>query len=331
MKALMIEKPKTISLKDVPYPRLNEDEVIVKVKKSGVCGTDLNIYKGDYNINYPIIPGHEFSGIVDKLGKNVEGIKEGDRVAVDPSYSCGKCKFCLANRKNLCIDFGGIGTTQPGGMAEYVSVPKEKIFILPDFMSYTEAAFVEPVACVLNALSRLKVKIGDKILLFGVGSMGLQLLQGLVHAGASELIVVDKSSHKLKLAKELGATEGVLSEHVEEKLSNRKFDIAIDATGNTSVIQQIFQFMDGGAKFLQFGVTSPESYININPFDVYNQEWSIMGSMSLNNKFLPAFNWIKEERINLSPLVTSEVSLEESIRFFEKPNSIEELKVHISM
>src|SRR5699024_9162849 len=132
------------------------------------------------NIKYPVIPGHEFSGIIDSIGTNVKNMKVGERVTADPSYSCGRCKYCLSNKKNLCVDFGGIGTTLPGSMAEYVSVSKEKVFRLPDSMSFEEAAFIEPIACVVNGLNQLQLDIGSKILLFGVGAMGLQLLQVLV-------------------------------------------------------------------------------------------------------------------------------------------------------
>lgn len=335
MKALVVEKPYTATIKEVPYPQVGADEVIIKVENVGICGTDIHIFQGEFLSPYPIIPGHEFSGTVHEVGENVSSYKIGDRVTADPSLFCGHCEFCLTNRGNQCENWGAIGNTVDGSMAEYINVPSRNVVKIPDSMTYAEAAFIEPMACVVHGMNRIQLQVGDRVILFGAGAMGQQLIQSVKMAGASEIVVVDIAQEKLALALDWGATKGVLSNNIEEELRTDQyangFDVVIDATGIPQVIEQALTFMGKTAKYLQFGVTPQDSQVVIEPFKLYNNDWTIIGSMAINHTFLPAFNWVKEGRIELKHLISKEISLEETVAFFKGPKNPSDLKIQIKL
>ncbi|WP_096189873.1 zinc-dependent alcohol dehydrogenase family protein [Evansella halocellulosilytica] len=333
MKALVIEEPGKAVIKDVPYPKPGLGEVTVKVSQVGICGTDVHIYKGEFLSPYPIIPGHEFSGIIHEVGEGVPSFQKGQRVAADPSLFCGKCEYCMTNRGNHCENWGALGNTVDGSMAEYVKVPYKNLVVLPEEMSFEEGAFIEPLACVVYAMHRLQMKVGDQVLLFGAGAMGQQLVQSFKAAGASQLVVVDISEEKLQLAKEWGATHVFTSAQLEEArtIQPRGFDIVVDATGIPNVIEEALTFIGPVGKYLQFGVTPTDAKIKMNPFDLYYKDWTLIGSMAINHTFIPAFNWLKEKRIDVSPLVSKSISLEEMPSFLEGPRDKNLLKVQVKI
>lgn len=334
MKAFVVEEPGKAVVKDVPYPHPGPEEVTVKVEKVGICGTDIHIFQGEFISPYPIIPGHEFSGSVHELGSEVKDWNKGDRVSVDPSLFCGECKYCLTNRGNQCENWGALGNTVDGSMAEYVRVPARNLVKMPDSMSYAEGAFIEPMACVVHALNRLQVQAGNGVILFGAGAMGQQLVQAVSRSGAAELTVIDVSQKKLDLAVENGATRGILSQDIEEKLKeqqDRAYDIVIDATGIPAVAQQALNYLGPTAKYLQFGVTPTDAKIEMNPFELYNKDWTLLGSMAINHTFLPAFEWIKAKRIEVNPLVTKTISLDQLPDFFNSPRNSDDFKVQIDI
>ncbi|MBB6636909.1 zinc-dependent alcohol dehydrogenase family protein [Cohnella thailandensis] len=328
MRALVIEKPHRAVVKEVPDPVAGAGEVVIRVERVGVCGTDFHIYEGEFLSPYPIIPGHEFSGTIHELGEGVEGLHVGDRVTADPSLFCGRCVYCLTNRGNQCEDWGALGNTADGSMAEYVKVPVRNVVRIPDAMSMATAAFIEPMACVVHAMNRLQLQAGHSVLLFGAGAMGLQLVQSLTRLGASRLTVVDVSDRKLELARTLGATEAVNARN-KTALNGRKFDVVVDATGIPAVIEEAMTYLGKTAKYLQFGVTPKDAQIRVNPFDIYHRDWTILGSMAINHTFLPAFEWVKEGRVQLEPLVSKVIALEETPDFLAKPKDPELLKVQI--
>lgn len=191
---------------------------------------------------------------------------------------CGRCAYCLTNRGNQCDNWGALGNTVDGSMAEYVKVPARNVVKIPDAMSMAAAAFIEPMACVVHAMNRLQLQAGQTVLLFGAGAMGLQLVQSLSRLGAGKLTVVDVSDRKLELARSLGATEAVNARN-KGALAGRKYDVVVDATGVPAVIEEAMSYLGKTAKYLQFGVTPKDAQIRINPFDVYHKDWTFLGSM----------------------------------------------------
>lgn len=334
MKALVMESPRNAVVKEVPYPAPGPDEITIQVKRTGICGTDLHIYQGTFMPTYPLIPGHEFAGVVHEVGANVTRFKAGDRVAVDPSLLCGSCDYCLSARGNHCIHWAAIGDTVNGAMAEYVKVPEKNAFHMPEKMTFSEGAFVEPIACVVHGMNQLQLKVGQSVLLFGAGSMGQLLIQALSHAGAGELAVVDVSDNKLEMAIKNGATAGFLSKDIEANLEHRKkhngFDVVVDATGIPQVIQTQLQYLAPKGTHLQFGVAPQDATISIRPFDIYHMDWKLIGSMAVNHTFKPALDWIAAERFQTTPLVSNVLRLHEVPGFFAAGKAADIMKVQIS-
>ncbi len=335
MRALVIEEPFTAVIKEVPYPKPGPNDVTIKVKHTGICGTDIHIFKGEFLSPYPIIPGHEFSGVVAEIGEEVTTFTVGDRVTADPSLFCGECEFCLTHRGNQCSQWQALGNTTDGSMAEYVKVPARNVVKIPDSLSFEEAAFIEPMACVVHGMNRLDPQVGDRVLLFGAGAMGQQLIQALKMTGASELVVVDLDPAKLKMALDWGATKAVLSDDLGTELNTASypngFDIVVDATGVPSVIETAFEYLGKTAKYLQFGVTAQGVKVNLDPFKLYNKDWTLLGSMAINYTFLPAYHWVKEGRIKLQHLISAQLSLEETIQYLQGPRDSSQFKVQVNL
>lgn len=334
MKALVMEAARRPVVKDVPKPVCGPDEVVIQVKRCGVCGTDLHIFAGDFLSPYPLVPGHEFAGVVDEVGDLVSNFKVGDRVAVDPSLFCGKCKYCLTGRGNHCEHWGATGDTTNGAMAEYVVVPAITVFALPDHLSFAQGAFIEPIACVVHGMNQLQLTVGQSVLLFGAGSMGQLLIQALTHAGAGELVVVDVAQGKLDLARTHGATHAYLADQAQSRLAHRKghlgFDVVIDVTGIPAVIQSEFQYMAPCATHLQFGVAPIEAKLEVSPFDIYHNDWRMIGSMAVNHTFQAALDWVTAGRFSTDPLISSVMRLEEMPEFFARGKAADVMKVQIS-
>ncbi|MBW7475540.1 zinc-dependent alcohol dehydrogenase family protein [Paenibacillus oenotherae] len=329
MKALVIEQPFQASIQEVEYPVPGMNEVTIKVERTGICGTDIHIYEGTYMSSYPLIPGHEFSGVIHEMGPNVAGYSVGDRVSADPNIFCGHCEYCQTHRSNQCVNFAATGVTRNGSMAEYVRVPAHTLIRIPESMTFQQGAFIEPMACVVYAMNRLQVQAGSRVILFGAGAMGQQLVQAISRSGASELVVVDISSSKLRLAEQYGATQTVLSDELDTHLYGQTFDIVVEATGIPSVIQRAFSYMGPAAKYLQFGVADSEVTVPLNPFKLFNYDWTILGSMAVHYTTIPAMRWISEARIQVDHLVSQTISLEQTLDFFEKSKDRDLLKTQI--
>ena len=290
MKAIIFPAPQTIEIDTVPDPACKTDEVVIQVAHSGICGTDIHIYRNEYLSAFPLIPGHEFGGVIVETGADVKGFAIGERVVVDPNLYCNACDFCRSEQANHCAHWQGIGITRSGGFAEYVNVPAKAVYKLPDSLNDTQAAFVEPLACVVWALKRIRVNPADRILIFGSGPMGLLLLQALRHAGASQITMVDKQPARLHMAGQLGATQTLVAsadqnEHLRQ-FAPHGYDIVIDATGVPAVIENAFQHLKVRGQYLQFGVTPINARIQISPYDIFHNDWTIIGSFALCYTFL---------------------------------------------
>ncbi|PHI28107.1 zinc-dependent alcohol dehydrogenase [Budvicia aquatica] len=202
MKAIVYHGPKEISLDDVPVPEINQDEVLIKVHYAGICGSDLNIYVGAHpRAKSPLITGHEFSGVIAKGNGH---FKEGTPVTVRPLISCQHCAPCENGVSHVCSSLKLYGIDTAGGMAEYVKVPANVVHQLPADMPMTIGAFVEPLAVAVHAVSRTNFNVGDSVVVFGAGTIGLCMASVLQAGGAKQIIVVETNPYRLQLASELG-------------------------------------------------------------------------------------------------------------------------------
>ncbi|HDJ89726.1 MAG TPA: alcohol dehydrogenase [Thermoprotei archaeon] len=324
MKAAIISGKNVIKVKDIDIPKPGIGEVIVKVGFCGICGTDIHIFDGEFPVKFPVIPGHEFSGEVVEIGRGVEGINIGDRVAVNPNIYCKKCFYCKNGMIHFCKNWKAIGIHRPGAYSEYVAVPEENIHLIPSKLSLEEAAFAEPVACCLHGMDKLNIRYGDTVVIFGLGPIGLIHLQLAVNSGASKIIGVDLIETRIKMAEKLGADlvlnaskENVMKIILEET-GGRGVDKIIEATGNPKVFKQAVDLLDYGGKILVFGVSPVGKTIDIEPFKIYRKELNIVGSFTNPFTTQRAIKILASGKIDVKTLITNIIGLNEVKEYFMK-------------
>lgn len=329
MNAVVFPAAGRIEVGSVPDPECGRDEVVVRVARAGLCGTDIHIHRNEYLSPFPLIPGHEFAGEVVEIGQDVRHLQVGDRVAVDPNIDCLACEFCRRQQNNHCSNWAGIGITRPGAFAQFVAAPARLAYKLPATIDDAQAAFIEPVSCVVHAMNRLPFSAGDTVLLFGAGPIGLVLMQMLKLRGASTLVVVDRQAHRLALASQLGATHALLAdESLDEALKTiapAGFAIVADATGAAAVIQRAFDYLRPCGAYLQFGVSPKDKTITLSPFRIFKHDWTIIGTFALRYTFEPAIALLGSRAIDIAPLISDVLPLqqfEQGFAAFEKGQSL---------
>ncbi|MEO6087604.1 MAG: zinc-dependent alcohol dehydrogenase family protein [Umezawaea sp.] len=283
MKAVVITGVGRLEVTEVPDPKAGSREVVVDVAACGLCGTDLHILQGEFAPTLPVIPGHEFAGVVVEIGSDVNEVAVGDRVAVDPSLYCHECRMCRLGRNNLCERWNAIGVSTAGGAAEYAVAPVANCVKLPDHVRTEDAALIEPLSCAVRGYDILRSQLASRVLIYGSGTMGLMMLQLGKLTGAASIEVVDINTDRLATAKQLGVTATATS--ADELDRPKGWDVVIDATGNERAIQDGLGRVAKGGTFLQFGVSDYAARAVIEPYKIYNQEITITGSMAVLHSF----------------------------------------------
>ncbi|MCI8318172.1 MAG: zinc-dependent alcohol dehydrogenase family protein [Lachnospiraceae bacterium] len=319
MKALYIEKENTVYLKDVEVPQPQPDELLIKVAASGFCGSDIHILKGGHVQKYPVIPGHEFSGVVEAVGSKVMNFKVGDRVSADPNVFCENCDACKSNHQIHCKNLSVLGSLRDGAFAEYVTVPERCAFHIGD-LDFIQASMAEPLGCVINSHNKYEIPIGSTVLIMGAGTIGLMQMMLSKKRGAARVVMTDIKETQLEKAKELGADFTVKSEaDVEQKLRRiapEGFDIVIDATGVPKCVEMGIRLVKYAGKMIVFGACPVGSQITVDPFDIYFRDLQIIGSYALEKTLGQAIAMLQSGALDLRPLVGQVVSLEESVQVF---------------
>ncbi len=331
MKAAFFEAPYKVNVHEAPRPEPGAHEVVVRVAACGICGTDQHIFQGDFFPTYPLIGGHEIAGEVVAIGDNVDNVTEGERVAVDPMVFCGYCFFCQRDQGNHCLHWIGMGVTRAGGFAEYVLAPKGNIYPISD-MSYEEAAFVEPISCVVYALRRLKIPVGSNALIYGAGTIGLLMAQLVKHSGAGQVVSVDLKEEKLALARRFGAetvTGGEGADDILREMSPLGFDVVIDCTGVPTVVEHMFTQVRNEGKLLFFGVNPTGATIKVNPYDVYQKDLEIYGTFAQRYTFHQAVELMRGGAVDVKPLLSDLMSIEQFPEALKLAGSGEVFKVQI--
>jgi len=331
MRAFTITAPGIGEVRDVASPTPGPGEAVIDVAYTGICGTDYRIFQGDFLSSFPLVNGHEFTGVVSAVGAGVDEWREGDRVAVDPTLYCGHCYHCLRRQANHCDHWGAIGDTRDGALAEQVVVPARNLYRVEDHETLEEAAFTEPLACVVWGIERLRVMPGSHVLIFGAGPIGCLLTAMLAVSPAAEVVVVDVADEKLAIARTLGATATFvagpdLQSELVERRHGRGYDVVIDCTGAPAVMEAMFRYAGPNARILFFGVAPPSAEISIRPFDVYHNDWEIIGSMAINYTFQQARDLLAAGRIDVRPLITKIARLDEVAGILSRPKAAAELK-----
>lgn len=329
MKAIVVQNIDKLSIEEVPVPKPDAHEVLVKVHAAGLCGSDAHIFHGTYPAKYPLIQGHEFSGVITEVGSAVTNWKVGQRVTADPNIYCHRCYYCRKSQENMCENAEAIGVTRNGAFAEYVVVPETQLYELPDCLSFEEGAMVEPLSCALYGVKRLGLNCGDRAIIFGAGPMGLLLLKILKTSGASYLAMVDIDDERLKLAKTMGAGEIFHSAEEAKAAHPRGFDAVIDATGNPKVIEGMFRVAARRANILQFGCANSNAAITLNPYEIYDNDWRYIGTKTAVYTYHDAIDMMASGKICVKDLISETVDAETMAGYLEHGKPAGSLKISL--
>jgi threonine dehydrogenase-like Zn-dependent dehydrogenase len=319
MKAAVLEKVECFEVREVPIPQINDEEVLIKVKYTGICGTDWSIYKGWYSADkLPMIPGHEFSGVIAKVGKHAAKLKEGDRVTADINLSCGSCFYCRRGEKLLCDNFTQLGIHTNGTFAEYVKAPAVNVHRLPDNLSFEEGAFIEPLSCCIHAAKAMDAKLGSSVAIIGCGLGVLHARMAVLRACAPVIIFGDNRK-RLQVAKEMGADYAIhiddVADPVEEVMKltgGRGADYVIEAVGKVQTYEQAFAMLRRGGQLSAFGITGDQDTMKMRPFEFVLGEKKVTGSCAgVGQDWPDAITLISNGRINPRPLFSMKVGLED--------------------
>lgn len=301
-----------------------DNQVRVEVKYCGVCGTDVHIYEGEggsSTVKPPIIIGHEFSGVVNAVGKNVKRVQVGDRVAVDPNDMCGECYFCRNAQAHFCMNAIGVGTTYPGGFAEYMTIREKQVFKIPDSLSFKAAALVEPVSCCLHGIDLCDIKTGQTVLIIGAGPIGLLMLQLAKMSGAGKIIVSEIVPEKRLIALKYGAHIVIdpINEDMGAVLSanSTNVDCVIECAGTTRTIEQAIQYAGRGATVMMFGLVAPDATVTIKPYEIFLKEINLKASFINPYTFDRAIEILMLGKIKVDEIITDVISLDEINKVFE--------------
>lgn len=335
MKALVMEQYKQFVYQDVPTPEPGPGEVLVRVRACSVCGSDVHGMDGSTGRRRPpIIMGHEAAGEIARLGEGVTGFKPGDRVTFDSTVYCGKCDKCLSGHVNLCPSRRVLGVScedyrMDGAFAEYIKLPAYLLYLLPDNVTYQQAAMVEPLSIAYHAATRAAVAKGDSALIVGVGTIGMLLLQVVLAMGAENVIVVDLDEKKLERALQLGAKLAINARD-EDKLGKilaatkdqAGVDLAYDATGIADTANLCLKALRLAGKAVLVGNLAPK--IDFPLQWVVTRELSLFGSCASAGEYAKCLELISQGKVDVDSLISKAVPLSEGAEWLLRVYNQEE-------
>jgi (R,R)-butanediol dehydrogenase/meso-butanediol dehydrogenase/diacetyl reductase len=316
MKATIFHGAYSIEIASVPTPTPERDEVLIKVRYCGICGSDVEAYQsGMYEPG--LVIGHEFSGQIVQVGEGVRGWQVGERVTANGTIPCGRCWFCHHGLASLCEDLYMPGVTHDGAMAEYVKVPARGLHLLPQGVTYRQAALVDPLACALHGVRRSQLKPGDRALVLGAGPIGLLVLQCALLAGAREVYVSEMSPKRAELARRLGARE-VFDPHRDnlyvalDALTERRGpDLVFVCAGAPAAFQDAVTLVRRGGQIVALGIC--EEPVEADFMTIAMNELSVQGSYAGHEEYPMALDYIAQGRVDVESLVSHEIALEEVV------------------
>lgn len=328
MRAIVLEEPKKLVLNQLEIPEPGENEVLIRVKAVGLCGSDIHYYEhgkiGDFIVEKPIILGHEASGEIVKVGKNVVHLQKGQRVTIEPGATCGKCEHCQNGRYNLCEEVEFLATPPyDGAFCEYVVMRSDLVFPIPDQMSYETAALIEPFSVGLHAVSRGNLQEGETVLILGMGPIGLMTAAAAKLHGAGTVIGVDLEDSRLEKAKEMGATHviNVRTDSVDDKImeytNRRGVDVAIETAGSPAALKSMISAVRRGGIAVIVGM-SPEDESPLNIAQIINKEIDVKGVFRYHHTYPRAIELLASGKVNIERMITDSYELEQAEEAFEK-------------
>jgi 2-desacetyl-2-hydroxyethyl bacteriochlorophyllide A dehydrogenase len=286
MQAAVLIAPGRFDLREVPVPGIGPDDALIRVTRTGICGTDVHIFNGHYAADrLPLIPGHEFCGTVERTGGAVRHLTAGQAVVVDINIGCGTCFWCRRNEVLNCPDMAQLGITRDGAFAEYVAVPARLVIPAPTDMAPELMALVEPVACVVRAARKARVSFGQSVVVLGAGPIGNLHVQMMRLCGAAPVIVADISPDRCRMALQAGADAAVpdpalLRDTVMAMTGGRGADLVIESVGSARLYEQAFALIRKGGHVAFFGITGPDVTLPLDILQTVLRENSLKGSVA---------------------------------------------------
>ena len=328
MKALVLSAYKQLELADMPVPQPAEDELLVRIKACGICGSDVHGYDGSRGRRLPpIVMGHEAAGVVESVGSAVSDFRPGDRVTFDSTVSCGQCFYCRRGQINLCDNREVVGVSTPtfkrmGAFAEYVTVPARICYPLPASMPYAHAALIEAVSVAVHAVSLTPLTPSDTAVVVGAGMIGLLTMQAVRHAGAARVFVLDVDNTRLELARSMGATQtfNARSEDVirriQEQCEGRGADVALECVGTTAAIKLAVEGVRKGGAVTLVGNVAPTIELGLQ--SVVSRQIRLQGSCASSGEYPECIELMASGAIRVEPLISAVAPLADGVSWFER-------------
>ena len=324
MKAALLTDVGKLIVTDTDIPVCGRDEVLIRVKLGGICGSDHTLYHGRFGVPLPVIPGHEAIGIVEAKGEGVTGLEPGQRVTIQPNFSCGQCPLCTSGHGNTCPSKIRLGVDTNGVFAEFVKAPARYVWKVPDALPDEVAVFTEPLSVGVHAMRITAPNPGDRVLIFGAGIMGLLVMQLAVSKGA-KVSACDLSEKRLSLAEQLGAREIIGPDVSYEDFTNT-FDVIYETSGVPMALDRVIRLAAPLGKIVVLSLPGKDHAIPIDM--VVRKELTIRGSLIYTNEFPEAIECLEKGQIQTGPLTTGRISLPELDQFlgaFASPERIKTL------
>jgi L-iditol 2-dehydrogenase len=328
MKSMMLTAPKRLEIQDSPIPEHGENEVLIRVKACGICGSDVHGFDGSSGRRIPpLIMGHEAAGIIESCGSGVTGFAIGDRVTFDSTVYCGECDYCKKGQVNLCDHRMVLGVScgeyrRHGAFAEFVTAPAHILYQLPAGFPFEHAAMIEAVSVAVHAVGRITIVPVDTCLVVGAGMIGLLVVQALRAAGCQGVIAVDIDEGRLELARRLGATDTINSKDkdVEEEVlaqtQGRGVTSSFEVVGATPTVQTAINTVKKGGSVVLVGNLAPEVDLPLQA--VVTRELSLFGTCASAGEYPQCIELMSNGSIQVDPLISATVSLEEGPSWFER-------------
>lgn len=327
MKAAVLHKERDLRIQDVPEPKMGPDDVRVKVKSVGVCGSDVHYWRtghiGDFIVKEPMILGHEASGVVEKVGANVTNLQEGDRVALEPGIPCRRCEWCKTGRYNLCPDVQFMATPPvDGALSEYVVTPADFAYELPSHVSHEAAALVEPLSVGIHACRRAGLELGQSVFIAGAGPIGIASLMAAKSFGASEIFISDVQPFRLDIAARLGATRTIRAreqdakEVIDDATNGRGVDVAIECAGAQGALIDCLRTARRGGQIVVVGLGEQSTY-ELPMIDLAVKELDIKGIFRYVYTYPAALNAIASGQIDVEQMITHHFPFDDLLTGFE--------------
>jgi L-iditol 2-dehydrogenase len=341
MKALLLTAPSKLEFTDFPDPQPAADEVLLRIRACGICGSDIHGWDGSSGRRHPpLIMGHEAAGEIVATGSGVNDWRAGDRVTFDSTISCGRCHYCRSGDVNLCLDRRVVGVSpadykQHGAFAEYLALPARILYRVPDALGFEQAAFVEPVSIAVHAVRRAGELTGRSAVVIGSGMIGLLVVQALRWAGAATIVAVDLSSERLALARELGATQTFKSDacdpvaEIAALTNGLGADFAFEVVGVTPTLNLAIQSLRRGGRCVLVGNIAPTTK-DFPLQSVVTREITLTGTCGSAGEYPLCLDLLARGVIRTAPLVTAVAPLREGAAWFERlsaPDGSRYLKV----